>query len=416
MRDFRLLVLTLALNAGLAVAAVYVFSQPVAVTWTTFEPAVVRTNTRLHKRTLVKTTNVYQRVPGEKFTWHQVETPDYKAYIANLRAVSCPEETIRDIILAEINKLFAARVKAIRPPNRQNQYWKTLRPFGRKEDFEFQRTSRALEKEKTALLKELLGTDPNKEAQKEMGHFDYWERMYDFLSEDKREKAREVQDRFQELNQEIWQRNAGGPLEEEDQKELNRLQKEQLAEMAKFLAPQEMEEYELRSSQTASQLRHDLDGFEPSPEEFRDIFRIKKMREDDLSWNNHDPEDKAMNDRRQKAQLETDKEIKTLLGDDRYKEYERAKAYEYKELVRLTERQGLPKEAAVAVFDMKKTVEEQASKLRSNKLLTPEQRNETLKAVRVETEKAVSEALGEKAYKKYKDRNGWWISNLASGN
>src|SRR5688500_4005096 len=43
------------------------------------------------------------------FHWSEVESADYKEYIAKLRAVQCPEDTIRDIIVADINKLYAPR-------------------------------------------------------------------------------------------------------------------------------------------------------------------------------------------------------------------------------------------------------------------------------------------------------------------
>src|SRR5437868_6638046 len=32
-----------------------------------------------------------------QFHWSQIESSDYRAYIANLRAIGCPEPTIRDI-------------------------------------------------------------------------------------------------------------------------------------------------------------------------------------------------------------------------------------------------------------------------------------------------------------------------------
>ena len=416
MKTTRLLVLALVLNGILFAAAAYFYRQPAPHegSFQAVEPAGTRT--RVITKTVVKTRRVFTNAPAETFGWQQVESPDYKTYIANLRAIECPEETIRDIIFSDVNKLYAEKMKALRGETADYKYWKTQRPQNSKEELERQKKYRALEKEKIALLKDLLGVDPNKEARKEMGSFDYWERMYGFLAEDKKEKARELQEKYQEMQQEIWQRNSGGQLDDEDQKEIERLRKQQLAEMAAFMTPQELEEYELRASQTAGQLRHDLDGFDPSVEEFRQIFRIKKAREDDLAMNNYDPDDKALNERRQKAQAESDKQVKEFLGEDRYKEYERAKAWEYKELLRLTERQGLPKESAVAVFDMKKAVEEQAGKVRNDKSLTPEQRNEALKAMKVETEKAVAETLGETVFKKYKDRHGWWISNLAPRN
>src|SRR5262245_45431219 len=38
------------------------------------------------------------------FHWSDLESTDYHQYIANLRAIGCPEQTIRDIIIADINK------------------------------------------------------------------------------------------------------------------------------------------------------------------------------------------------------------------------------------------------------------------------------------------------------------------------
>ena len=43
------------------------------------------------------------------FRWSQLESPDYRVYVANLRAVACPEQTIHDIIVADIGALYSAR-------------------------------------------------------------------------------------------------------------------------------------------------------------------------------------------------------------------------------------------------------------------------------------------------------------------
>src|SRR5205823_9379883 len=79
-----------------------------------------------------KPTNVTARVPAEiapapavaantnqveakpvftakKFTWEQVESDEYVKYLDSLRAVGCPEEKVRYIILADINELCAKR-------------------------------------------------------------------------------------------------------------------------------------------------------------------------------------------------------------------------------------------------------------------------------------------------------------------
>src|SRR5437879_6431121 len=43
------------------------------------------------------------------FSWRELESRDYPTYIANLRDIGCPEQTIRDIIIADINALFTQR-------------------------------------------------------------------------------------------------------------------------------------------------------------------------------------------------------------------------------------------------------------------------------------------------------------------
>src|SRR5690349_13940800 len=45
--------------------------------------------------------------PQAHFDWRQMESEDYQQYLANLRAIGCPEKTVRDIILADVNDLFA---------------------------------------------------------------------------------------------------------------------------------------------------------------------------------------------------------------------------------------------------------------------------------------------------------------------
>ena len=43
------------------------------------------------------------------FNWSQVESSDYNAYIANMRSIGCPEQTIRDIVTADVDSLYASR-------------------------------------------------------------------------------------------------------------------------------------------------------------------------------------------------------------------------------------------------------------------------------------------------------------------
>ena len=48
-------------------------------------------------------------VESKTFDWSQVESADYRTYIANLRGIGCPERTIRDIITADVDSMYAER-------------------------------------------------------------------------------------------------------------------------------------------------------------------------------------------------------------------------------------------------------------------------------------------------------------------
>ena len=56
--------------------------------------------------TQVKTNIVLRR---QLFSWREVESADYPTYVANLRQIGCPEQTIRDIIIADVNALYSRR-------------------------------------------------------------------------------------------------------------------------------------------------------------------------------------------------------------------------------------------------------------------------------------------------------------------
>src|SRR6267378_3325428 len=48
-----------------------------------------------------------------RFDWGQVEASDYATYISNLRSIRCPEQTIRDIIKADVANLFDTKRKEL---------------------------------------------------------------------------------------------------------------------------------------------------------------------------------------------------------------------------------------------------------------------------------------------------------------
>src|SRR4051794_6580629 len=58
-----------------------------------------------------------------EFHWSQLESADYREYIAKLRSVGCPEATIKDIIITDIMRLYAARRGQFYHNGREFRFW-----------------------------------------------------------------------------------------------------------------------------------------------------------------------------------------------------------------------------------------------------------------------------------------------------
>jgi len=352
-------------------------------------------------------------------TWEDIQTKDLKDLIGRLRAVGCPEETIKDMIVAEVNRRYAVRSRELWPDRYKqvNEFWRAEKRdlAEQKKNRELWRKDRELQREKSALLVELLGVDPERELRREEGYdepMDWNERQISFLPESKREAVAKYLEEFNERSQEMSERNRG-IWDAQARAEQKQLEAEKLAGLAQFLTPAELREYELRQSQTATQLSHDLRTLSLTREQYEAIFDIRKKYGDSIYNYSDTADSKDARQRAEDSKKAMKDEMIASLGTDFAKQYERSQDYNYQQLTRLTKKHDLPGETAGRVYDYKTAAEESAKQLRENKDLTAEARQAALQQVRTETEAALRQALGDKIYNSYLKNGGWWINNLA---
>lgn len=350
-------------------------------------------------------------------TWLDIQSADLKDFVRRLRAAGCPEETIKDIILAEVNRRFAVRQREVWPEQFADfKFWRVEKmndPERMKKQREQSRKFSELQKEKSALLVELLGIDPERQQRIEDGYEDFgnWqEQQVAFLPESKREAALKILEGFQDRQQEMYAANRG-IWDAQSRAEQRQLEADKLTALAAVLSPTELREFELRQSQTASQLMHDLRSLSISREEYEAIFDIRKKYGDSIhNYGDLDAEARKQAEENKKAMKD---ELLAALGTERVKEYERGQDYYYQQLQRLAKKNELPADTANKVYDYKSTAEDGAKALRNNKELTAEQRQAALWELRTETENTLKTTLGEKGYKSYLKNGGWWINNIA---
>ncbi|MBI3191709.1 MAG: hypothetical protein HYZ36_03510, partial [Pedosphaera parvula] len=255
------------------------------------------------------------RVKTEAFHWSSVEADDYPTYIRRLRAIGCPEETIRDIVTADVNKLYDQRRDALAATPEPFKFWQTDEQRQITPNLAREQQLRDLEKERRALLRELLGEQLKISAQ------DVQRLAY--LPEDKRQAVAAILARYRDLADNLSLEGPEFLKSEEGQAQLAQYQDQQRAEVAQSLSPQELEDYDLRNSDLARQMRHDLVGFNPSEQEFRTIYRLRQKFADAFGEVRSD--DTAAVARRNQAREEFETSLKPILSAARFADYQRSK-------------------------------------------------------------------------------------------
>jgi hypothetical protein len=348
--------------------------------------------------------------PPEPFDWRTVESENYRDYVANLRAIGCPEQTVRDIIVADVNALFTARRQTLLTPEPSVEFWKAdVSPVFRPAPGEQLRAQfdalRQLAAEKRRVLHELLGIDVPERSDEVLSA-----QLLGFLSTDKRLQVEALERRYSHRLMQRASTESGA----EQLGNYKKLQMEKRDELKSLLTPEEFEEYELRFSAAAVNLRVRLAALEPSESEFRELVKLRQSYEDAftdvVTQNPSDPEGAT---KRAGAQAELNQQIRRVLGEARFAEYERHSDWAYRGARDTVQRHGLPEESAAAVLEMKHVAQSEAERLRADSTLSNEDRQRALNDVALAVEEAVFQLLGKDAYRTYRKHPGSsWITTL----
>jgi LysM repeat protein len=328
-------------------------------------------------------TNVVVR--RQFFSWHELESDDYATYIANLRDIACPEQTIRDIIIADVNALFARRrAQEIITPDQQ---WWRSDPDTNVLQLAMQK-ARELEQQRRDLLGRLLGTNwesgdlvslPRPSRQgivldgPELGS----------LPTDAKQAIQEVNTRSSERMQAYLQaQNAAGKVP--DPVELAKLRQQTRDELARVLSPPQLEEFLLRYSQNATDLRAELGQlgfFNATSNEFRMIFRATDNLDQQIELlSGNDPNTVA-----QRNSLDAAREnaIKLALGSSRYEEYRDLQDPLYRQSMAQAIEAGTP-EATATIYQINLAAQSQQDSIRSDTNLTASQKSIELKQLELD--------------------------------
>lgn len=348
------------------------------------------------------------------FHWGQLESEDYKTYIARLRTIGCPEQTIRDIIIADLDKLLAPELRNAYGRRSQLKYWypeeeEMLNDVDPNEVFQ---RERELDKRKREIVRELVNADLARERMKASGQEDYYERRLKFLPEQKRTQVRELFEKFDDAEQQIRGKEAteAGGLTGADREQLHSIRQQREHEVSEMLSPQEKQLYDLWLSPVANEVRHATYGMEATEQEFLTIYEASKAYDDAWGQREGDLLDPNAQLEMQQARLERDAKIRASLGDERFAAYQRGQDNDYHLLSALVTRFKLPREKAAEVYGYKVLTASYRAQIAADPSVSPQQRQDALQAISEETHKTVRGVLGPKAYHYYiRSGQAHWI-------
>tara|TARA_B100000902_G_scaffold28700_2_gene34485 strand:- start:3290 stop:3934 length:645 start_codon:yes stop_codon:yes gene_type:complete len=185
-------------------------------------------------------------------------------------------------------------------------------------------------------------------------------------------------------------------------------------QIASMLTPEQKLEYDLRKSPTAANLRLQLDGFDPSEDEFRNIFQIQKKFEDDHGVISGATISPVEVQERRLAEQDMKNDMRSMLGEDRFQDYLQQTDYDYKSIDKITQRQGLADNVSAQIYQMKSEAEELARGIRLNSGVPIGERQQQLQRIYNETSRSIESIMGQQGAASIQAQGGGrnWLNNL----
>jgi hypothetical protein len=287
------------------------------------------------------------------FSWAPVESADYKTYIGNLRKLGFPEELIREIVIADMDKLYAPREEQLR--FKQAPYDAPLSQRRRPptvEDVQNMAKFRDLEVEKQHALEELLGTHIPREMIRSplSRNYEGYEYAISVLPVEKQDAVQRIQeDEF--IQDDFNQAQYGdGPGKLERYKQLNEVRD---AALKQILTPEEFDKYMMNSTPPGTEMARRIIGMEPTDDEMLKIWHLTLQQWTDQGgvygrWR----ATPVPSEQIQAADDKLNEGLRATLGEDRYLDYQMAVSDTGQQLRNFASRYDLPRETLADAFQL----------------------------------------------------------------
>jgi len=340
-----------------------------------------------------------------RFDWSKIESDDWEKLAANLRAVGCPEQTVRDLIFARARR---AKNQIERCRSRVPFWAAGLR---REQDSKERERFHQMASERiVADLVRAVGSDSDPSDNPQMRDLEEQALMRFILGpmpEASVQQLAMTMKQFEERCDAVRERCQGVELDD-DIAELDRLHRQFKKEVGELLTREQFEEFSARCAMM--KLSDDIkwEATDLTPSEVCQIALIRARYEGPTSDLFHGSRSTTGEEDRQIRE-----ETFTFLGARRAAEFERAANSDFQRLFDLSKDQNLPREAAIHAYDIRQLAESEAEQLRKDASLSDVQHQERFEQMQAETQEAMLKTLGAAACQQYLHRGGEWVTNFS---
>lgn len=310
---------------------------------------------------------------GPGFRWENIESSDYRQYIANMRAAGIPEPVIRDIVIADVVKNYALRIQKLLPTGETRPYWQK-----QKQQIQYsgqQNKIMTVVKEEVAVIESLLGQKFN--AQKMIDQIYLQANSLDvsvaWLPPEKRDAALRAFDEAALHDLETMSLDGSTRAEKFSRR---------LALLKDVLSPAELEEYRLRESPEGLKLQQQDGRYaDLTLDEYKSMVHVREQLGE---RRNRTPESLG----------EQARALAKLVGQDRASEIILKSDNAYYWMRQAVERCNLPVEAADQALKIKTDTENAYAKILNDPSLSKSEQQQRFNAIQAAARVSFTDCLG----------------------
>jgi hypothetical protein len=185
-----------------------------------------------------------------------------------------------------------------------------------------------------------------------------------------------------------------------DPMEIVRLREEPFGQVVGMMNPEQYEEFILRYSVSAQQLREQMRQADLTKDQFRSVF-------DAVSSINGQPmfyyagNDAGLISQRQQLRAQCDAVIKATLGDEFYASYQLNQDPLYRSSKAMADQLGVPDTSVGPIYEISRATQAELERIRKDTNMSNDEKVEAMSQTQVEQQQSLEQILGPEAFQRW---------------